>query len=209
MARSYLRASPASRLVVEVDWVAGREPGATALDHLRRVLADVCDKPGGVIVERGGEIASARSSYGRSDITSLERANRSRRSAGDTATMWVVYLNGSFADDEGALGVAYEASGAAIFRDRIDDATTAIVNAGRIESAVLTHEAGHLLALVNIGYRSRVNHEDPEHPHHSRNRDSVMYWAVEDVSLRTLLAGGPPREFDQDDRADLEALKAG
>lgn len=209
MARTYLRAAPASRLVVEVDWVAGRVPTAGALEHLRRVLAAVADKPGGVVVERGNEIAPAGSSYGAGDIASLERRHRGRHSSGSTATMWVVYLNGSYAKAEGALGVAYSATGAAVFRDRIGDATTALINAAAIERAVVTHEAGHLLALVNIGYRSAIDHEDPDHPGHSKNPESVMYWAVEDVSLGNLLRGGPPDDFDEADRADLEALKRG
>lgn len=207
MARTYLRASPARRLVLEVAWVTGREPNQGTLDHLARLLGDVADKPGGVNVIRGRSIASSKESYRVQDIRDLESRNRGRFSGGDTVTMWLVYLNGSFADQPGALGVAYGATSAAVFRDRVGDATTAIVNEAAIERAVATHEVGHLLGLVNIGYRSERDHEDPEHPGHSRSKESVMYWAVEDVSLRNLLAGGPPDDFDADDRADLEQLK--
>jgi hypothetical protein len=60
---------------------------------------------------------------------------------------------------------------------------------------------------VNIGYRSRFNHEDPAHPNHSNNPGSVMYWAVEDISIRNVLRGGPPPDFDDADRADLAMLR--
>lgn len=123
--------------------------------------------------------------------------------------MWLVFLNGSLAQNSDALGIAYSASAAAIFRDRIDAATTAVLLASEIERSVLAHEVGHLLALVNVGYRSRIAHEDPAHPHHSNNDESVMYWAVEDVSIRNILGGGPPSDFDDADRADLEMLKRG
>ena len=48
---------------------------------------------------------------------------------------------------------------------------------------------------------------DPEHPGHSPNRGSVMYHAVESTLLGTVLSGGPPRDFDADDLADLAAIR--
>lgn len=208
MARTYLRLSPARRLVVEVAWVVGNEPNQRALDHVSRILEDVTDKPGGVSVIRGRSFASSKSAYTAADIRSIESQNRGRFSGGDTVTMWIVYLNGSYAEQGGALGLAYGATSAAIFREQLDKATTAIVTEAAIERAVVTHEVGHLLALVNLGYRSPRDHEDPQHRGHSRNDDSVMFWAVEDVSLKNILAGGPPDDFDADDRADLEMLKS-
>jgi hypothetical protein len=208
MARTYLRVRPARRLLVEVAWVTGFDPSRRALDHLQLILEDVTDKPGGVSIVLGRSFASSKTSYTAADIRSLESGNRGRFSGGDTVTMWVVYLNGSYAEQGGALGLAYGATSAAIFRERLDDATTALINETAIERAVLTHEAGHLLALINIGYRSPRDHEDPAHRGHSRNDSSVMFWAVEDVTLKNLLTGGPPDDFDADDRADLEMLKS-
>jgi len=207
MATVYLRPTLATSLVVEVDWVRGREPSQTALDHLASVLDRELNKPAGIEVVRGNEIANPTSEYTLADLQAVERANRDHHSTGSVSTMWFAELNGSFAEASAALGVSFSASSAAIFRDRIDDATTALVLASQIESSVFTHEAGHLLALVNIGYRSAFDHEDPEHPHHSNNEGSVMYWAVEDVSVRTLLRGGPPDDFDSADRADLAMLR--
>lgn len=208
MARSYLRGSPANVLRIEIDYVSGREPSTSAIDHLRGVLLSVVDGRKSVIIERGNALP-ARASWTTAEIDALERSHRQRRSSGNTVTMWIAYLNGSFAEGGGALGVAYKASAAAIFRDRIDDATTAVLLASEIERSVLTHEVGHLLALVNIGYKSAHDHEDAQHPHHSSNQQSVMYWQVEDVSIRSLLSGGPPSDFDADDRADLAMLRSG
>ena len=207
MARTYLRRSPASSLAVEVDWVSGRDPSQSALDHLASILDRELDKPAGVGVRPGNRISSSRTRWSGADLAALERANRAGRSAGSRATLWICYVGGSFAGGDTSLAVAFSASAVAIFRDRIDDATSALLLAAEIERSVLVHEAGHLLALVNIGYRSRFDHEDPAHPHHSTNPASVMYWAVEDVSVRTLLRGGPPDDFDDADRADLAMLR--
>jgi hypothetical protein len=207
MTRVFLRRSPASALTIEFDWVTGRDPSGSAIDHLTSILRRELDKPRGISAQLGNRIATGRSSWSLANLRALERANRSAHSRGSRATMWVAYVDGRFAPNASALAVTITASAAVIFRDRIDDAATSLVLERGIERAVLLHEAGHMLALVNIGYRSRFDHEDAQHPHHSNNPDSVMYWAVEDISVRNLLAGGPPDDFDNADRADLAQLR--
>ena len=207
MTRVYLRPAPARSLSIEIDWVNGRDPARSAIDHLTSVLRRECDKPDGITATLGNRIASGRSSWTIADLRALEKANRAGHSGGNTATIWVAYVGGSFAANRNALAVTFSASAAVLFRDRIDDAATSLVLEAGIERSVLLHEAGHMLALVNIGYRSRFNHEDPQHPYHSNNPDSVMYWAVEDISVRNILAGGPPDDFDDADRADLTQLR--
>jgi len=209
MARAYLRASPARRLIVEVDWIQNREPSQTALDHVETILERETGKPDGVAVQRGNEIRLTRNTYTFDQIEQLEDANRSRRSAGSVATLYVLYLNGELADEEGTIGVAYRASGIVLFADLINSAATSLIHPSAIERSVLIHETGHILGLVNIGYRSRHDHEDPDHPHHSKYRSSVMYWQVEDTSVASILAGGPPSDFDRYDRDDLALLRQG
>jgi hypothetical protein len=51
--------------------------------------------------------------------------------------------------------------------------------------------------------------DDPEHPGHSTNRSSVMYWAIESGLVTEVLSGPPPERFDDDDRADLAAIRSG
>ena len=36
-----------------------------------------------------------------------------------------------------------------------------------------------------------------------------MHWAVESVSILDALGGGPPDDFDDDDRADLADIASG
>ena len=74
-----------------------------------------------------------------------------------------------------------------------------------IEDAVTMHEVGHLLGLVDLYLET--GRADPEHPGHSRNTRSVMYWAVESNLVADLLTGGPPKDFDNDDLADLQSIR--
>jgi hypothetical protein len=70
---------------------------------------------------------------------------------------------------------------------------------------------------VNLGTRMQTPHEDAQHPGHSANAQSVMYYAVESsqslASITKLLTGSPscdqtgiPYAYDGNDLADLKAL---
>ncbi|MAQ17938.1 MAG: hypothetical protein CMN30_24460 [Sandaracinus sp.] len=50
-----------------------------------------------------------------------------------------------------------------------------------------THEAGHVIGLVNTGIPMVEDHEDPDHPGHTTDEDGVMYWAYETASVSDLL----------------------
>jgi hypothetical protein len=53
------------------------------------------------------------------------------------------------------------------------------------------------------------NRDDPDHPGHSTNPHSVMYWAVETDLVAQVLDGPPPVSFDAADQADLQKIHAG
>lgn len=206
-ATSYLRPS-VPKLVVEVDAVQGAEPSAAALDAVRARIESVVSKPAGVEVRPVDRFSPGRRTWTLDDLKAAERAHRSTRTTEQSASLYILYVDGAYADNPSALGVSYSASATAVFIDQIRNNLGAIVSPSQYERAVVVHEFGHLCRLVNIGYTSPRNHEDPDHRYHSKNRDSVMYWAVEDLAVRNLV-GGPPSDFDADDRADLEDLKAG
>jgi len=207
MAKIFLRAAPARRLVIEIDYVSGRRPSAQAVDHLKTILQRELAKPDGIVIDVDSEIANTRESYTLNNLRSLERQYRGLHSNGDEATIWIAGLNGSYSGGNSTLGLSFGATAFALFEDQIQDAANVFVSASAIERSVITHEMGHLLGLINIGYHSHYDHEDPQHPHHSKYDTSVMFWAVEDTSIATILRGGPPDDFDQYDRADLALLR--
>jgi hypothetical protein len=111
--------------------------------------------------------------------------------------------------NENVLGVAVDASTVMIFVDNIKESENLIQRPSweNIEASVTVHELGHLLGLVNLVYQSNVDHEDPDHPGHSSNDQSVMYWAIETSDISNILFGTLPNEFDSDDLSDLSNLK--
>lgn len=215
MARSYLRNGPASRLEIEVDSVRGRSLPGQAEQHVQGILDRDLDKPAGIVFVRDDELAPAGAMdggggdafYSLRELHRIAAQARDASSAGSTATLHLLILDGESDDAPSALGVAINASTAILFADRIDDAASPLLGSNRIWRSVATHEFGHLLGLVELVEPSNAGrHADPARPGHSPSRDSVMYWAIEDVGITAILGDGPPQDFDADDRADLAAL---
>lgn len=195
------------RMVVEVKAVEGHELSDEALEHLVSVMDEVLDKSEGIEL-RVATIPETAESYDGQDLVDLEAEHREVPISADVASVLVLSLNGDFRDAP-VVGVAYSGSSFAIFPETMEEASSPLASRAAMERAVLVHEMGHLLRLVNVGYESPRDRENTDHPHHSVNEDSVMHWAVQSASLADVLEGGPPDTFDDDDRADLEDLKAG
>jgi hypothetical protein len=199
----YLRPSPADTIVLEVIAEEGAEPGGGTLAHLAGILGSATGKP----VETGdGARPPSRESWTAADLRAAADA-AAIVPQGDRAVVRLLFVHGHFADAENVLGIAVRADVAAIFSDEVEASADVLVSAGSIEAAVSTHEIGHLLGLVDL--HLKTGREDPEHPGHSTNRNSVMYWAVESTLVTDLLTGGPPKEFDEADLADLAAIRNG
>ena len=198
-------------MVVEVDHTSSSTPTPSALQLMKSRLEDVCDKPGGVTIQTQETTFEETGTWSDQEVRDIGHATRSAPPQGDGVLRWhVLYPTGNYQDDS-VLGVAVDASTIAIFQDTIEGAENFIgrPSAEDIEEAVLVHEIGHLLGLVNIVYTSPHAHEDPDHPHHSNNDQSVMYWAVESTSVANLITGTVPNDFDADDRDDLIGLADG
>lgn len=197
------------KLIIEIDAVEGFAPMKEAVDLLVERLRSVADKPDGIQVLPYGKI-SGRDTWSVDDLERVERESRKTQSSLQAAVMHILYVDGS--SDEGAVGVAYSSTGAALFIEDIKANEVPTVSAEAVEKAVLVHEVGHLLALVNITYQSPRDHEHPDSPGHSDNINSVMYPAVDNIGVFTVFRGlnrEPPTDFDADDRADLADLRSG
>ena len=199
------------RLVVEIDAVGGVEPYGDTLELVAERLQQVSDKPGGITVLPVEAIpGSPDNTWTIADLRASERRNRDRHSTAKEMVLYLQFVDGS-SDRDNALAVAYSASAAAVFGENIRATATVLVGPAAVERAAVVHEIGHILSLVNLGYTSPRDHEDPDHPKHSTNRDSVMFWAVDTEGVLTILGGrtAPPTAFDREDLADLADVRSG
>lgn len=193
------------RVVLEVRAQAGAEPDSATVDHVARVLQDASGKV--VAVDGVDPLTGSTRDWTARDIVAAAADAAQVESGRDQVVLRVLFLRGTFEGNTDILGVAVSGDVAAVFSDQVEAVAGLFVNPAVVEDAVTMHEVGHLLGLVDLLLGS--GRGDPEHPGHSRNRRSVMYWQVESGLITQLLDGGIPRDFDDDDRAELAQIRAG
>lgn len=199
----YLRPDESAQILVDVHSQSGAEPRSATLDHLVSVLGQVSGK----------SVAASRSAVGGGGQRWTAQAIRdladsvSPAQSRERSVLTLLYLRGEFADSEKVVGVAVRSDVAAVFGDKVAEAAGVLGNPAAVEDAVSMHEVGHILGLVDLVLET--GRQDPEHPGHSPNRESVMYYAVESTLIGTILEGGPPRDFDRADLDDLARIRNG
>lgn len=204
-ARTLLRPQPATTIVIERFHQRDAAPSGAALAYAEDTLRSVSAKP--VDVRSSIELAGDARSWTADELRRTADAAGRITAGGSTAVLRLLFVHGTFEGQDSVLGVAVRGDVIAIFSDAIDSARTPVLAGDTIEEAVLVHELGHVLGLVDLA--RDTGRADPEHPGHSRSSRSVMYWAVESSLIGQVLSGPPPREFDAQDRADLDALRQG
>lgn len=192
-----------SEAVIEID----ATPGESMTDQARNALAARIDEHGNkdsVGLVQGSELPE-QDVYTTDQLRSLMETHRSAWSSLDRVAVYVMMLSGRHQDD-GVVGVAFNASAYAIFPEQLSGGLLGLSYA-YFEEAVVVHELGHLYGLVNLTGHGAF-HEDPEHPGHSANDDSVMFWAVESTLVEDVFDGGPPRNFDADDEEEIDRIRS-
>ncbi len=206
----YLRPDPYPRLVVELDAVEGLALADDVVGPLLLALDGLVDKPGGIeLVVDDSLPASAGRDWTFAELEQLAEQTFDLEVEPDTIKIHVLLLDGSYHESDGdeLLGLAWGHRHAALFQLGIQ-AACSTGNGGKglsskscrsAELGVLAHEIGHVIGLVNNGVPMVEDHEDPEHPNHTRDSDCLMYWAYERRAVVTKIqdaidAGAAPEE---------------
>ena len=128
-ALDYLTDDPYDELAIEVDWVRGYPPSQSALEFLVQKIYSNTDKHRVFIDSNASdEIPLRTATYDSESIISLEGEYRDLYKHGNTAVLYILYLNGIFRDSGGinavqtdVAGLEYGFSSIAIFKQEIID----------------------------------------------------------------------------------------
>jgi hypothetical protein len=210
LAMACLRSDKHTTLEFEIVYEVGYRPETSSINLLKERISEVCEKPSGIRFDYiETTFPSNLETWSADDVREQGWAIKDGHPHSSNTLQWQILFPSGTYEDDSVLGVAVDASTIAIFKDSVEEAEGFFgrPSAEEVENSVIIHEVGHLLGLVNLVYQSPRPHEDAEHPGHSNNEDSVMFWAIESTSLMNFITGNLPNEFDDDDLADLDDLK--
>lgn len=222
------------KVLVDLHFVEGSGPNADAVAAMQQEVGRVLGKTVDVTQKGGVPGKGATHRYTWDEIESLESGARSRFTDDATAVLFMLYVDGGSEADSSdgsgrVLGAAYRGTSIVMFKGNIRQSSSenpGLINLENkpsqleVERAVLVHEFGHALGLVNNGLAMQRPHEMKEDPvpeteknegeKHSVNKSGVMFWAVESSQILDLffLQRQPiPWKFDADDEADVKAAR--
>jgi hypothetical protein len=216
------------RMMIEVDAVAGMEPDAAAREDVAAELGTVLDKPDGIDLVLDETLApfGVDHAWTGDELSALRQKMFNRPVDDDTVAVHVLALDGYSAgdtDEHVTVGLSWDSTYIVLFSQSIHEACSGRfvplpsqeALCGLSEYAILLHEMGHLLGLVNLGTSMVDDHEDTDHPAHCENPDCVMYWlyerrrSLDDLAER--FVGGDTRGVGFDDacRDDIARFRDG
>ena len=197
----YVRDSKYDTWVIEIDYVQGHQPSADVLSTLRSRMGELVHKD--TITTDLDDQIEGRSVWSRGDIDALRDRHGDQRTRGSTAVTHLVFVDGRY-EKETTLGVAVGHDFVVIFSERIATACSSDVlcfpaDEVQVRKAVLVHEFGHIIGLVDNGVPMVNSHGDGTA--HSTNQNSVMYATADTTGIFGL--NNIPTTFDSNDKLDI------
>lgn len=181
-------------LIVEIQYVAGFKPENVTVDHLSSFLETYLNKPRGIKIVLNEIPSIADKALSMEEVSAIEKEKRARFVEQDTMAIYILFTNGVHPGNK-ILGMAYRNTSAVVYGKAIRKYSSmkGRLTHHELETAVVLHEIGHLLGLINKGSEPQSKHIDPAFPDHCNNRKCLMYHSVETRSLSsTLLTGNIP-----------------
>ena len=224
-----IRAEPYPRLVIEVDYVEGRQPRPAVADEIEATFANILDKPLGidVVVDQPIVGLGPEHAWTVQERIDLADATNDLPVGGDTIKIHAIFLDGHAEEDDSMdgviLGAAWAHENIVMFRDTLDAGCAGVVVGPVLEQLcadaeflIWQHEIGHVIGLVDGGLPMVDDHLDPDPTagRHDVSHDCVMYREYEgtdaiDAAFDRIVMGGPAIEFDAPCLADIAAARDG
>lgn len=195
-------------LEIEIQYAAGFEPPQESIDFLKDFIAALANKPSGINVTVTEIAAPGQANYTLAELRAIEDANRTKYTEGSTIATYFFFADGDYSENANVLGVAHKNTSMVLFQKRIEELTGGLTQASTelVTSAVLSHEFGHILGLVNVGSPMQTDHQDEANGKHCDVRDCLMYFSTNTSGgLNDLVGLNAPPNLDAQCRADLTA----
>lgn len=207
---AFLSSANYTSLVLEVVSVVGYEPSPAAEVNLKSFLEARLNKPDGITIVKRTIPSPGKSVYSFDDVKFLESAHRTLKTSGSQLTAFLLLLDGDYSANSGSgkvLGIAYGSSSMALFEKSVQEFSGDVgqPSISTLETAVMDHEFGHILGLVNNGTALQSSHQDTAHGKHCTNTNCLMYFNVETSDVIGNLLGGSVPGLDAACLADLQA----
>ena len=209
--RDLLSGDTYKSIVIELVYVQGFEPSATAISNFTSFLNARTNKSGGITVVKRAIASPGKATFTNQEIVAIEDANRTKYNTANQIAVWALFIDGASASDSGnsfVLGTAYRNTSFVIYEKTIQGLSDSPFEPNRslFETTVITHEFGHILGLTNLGAPLQSEHEDTAHAKHCNVESCLMYWSAESGSgVATMLSGGSAPQLDAQCLADLRA----
>ncbi|MDF1667819.1 MAG: IPT/TIG domain-containing protein, partial [Planctomycetota bacterium] len=206
-ALDFLRDTSFTHLVVEIDFIQGKDANNSALNLLITRLNERCRKSNITLLIDDTIPSQNINTWRVSDLQSVEGQFRNHYSNANTTVLYFLYVNGGSEFDNGnsrVLGISYSGSALGMFRDNMDGSATPVLSNAAVEQAVIVHEAGHALGLVNNGIAMVNPHQDTPNGAHDTDNNCVMHFSIESDAISQIL-GTVPNQFDSQCIADMQA----
>lgn len=198
-------------MVIELVYVDGFEPSATAITNFVSFITARTYKPNGISVVKRSIPSPGKATFTVTEISEIEKANRTKYNTADQIAVWVLFVDGKSSVDTSTsviLGESYWNTSFVIFEQTVQGLSNSPLEPNRslMETTVITHEFAHILGLTNLGAPMQTNHEDAAHPKHCNVSTCLMYWASESgKSFSNLGSGATAPQLDAQCLADLKA----
>jgi predicted Zn-dependent protease len=198
-------------MVIELVYVQGYEPSATAISNFTSFLNARSYKPSGITVVKRSIASPGKATFTNPEIVAIEDANRTKYNTADQIAVWALFIDGASAADRGnsyVLGTSYRNTSFVIYEKTIQGLSDSPFEPNRslFETTIITHEFGHILGLTNLGAPLQSPHEDAVHEKHCDVESCLMYWSAESGSgVANMVSGGSAPKLDAQCLADLKA----